>query len=113
MNKRAYIFYLGIFIMGIVVAFFVGRKFAMTDSPATETNVKTTRYSAGEEYAEGFWLKLENDVIVVYGENKEDVIAETDIHGSDCSGRDRSMLKDGIYMENIESLFKFLQAHTS
>ena len=113
MNKRAYIFYLGIFIMGVVIAFFVGRKFAMSEPPATETNVKTTGYKAEQEYTEGFWLKLENDVIVVYEQNKTDVIAETDIHSADCSSRDQSMLEDGIYMEDIESLFKFLQAHTS
>lgn len=113
MNKRAYIFYLGILITGIIVAFFVGRKIAMSDAPAAETNVKTTKHISNKEPADGYWLKLENDVIVVYQQNKKDVIAQTDIHGDDCSERDRNMLKDGIYMESIEDLIKYLQAHTS
>lgn len=113
MNKRAYIFYLGILLAGIVVAFFVGRKIAMSDPPITETNVKTTRQVTNDKPEDGFWLKLENDVIVVYKQNKTDLIAQTDIHGDDCSDRDRLMLEDGIYLENVESLFKYLQAHTS
>ena len=113
MNKRAYIFYLGILLMGIVVAFFVGRKIAMSDPPITETNVKTTKQISSDEQEEGFWLKLEDDRIVVYKQNKKDIVAQTDIKGENCSDRDRLMLEDGIYMENVEKLFKYLQAHTS
>ena len=113
MKKRAYIFYSGIIIAGLIVAFFAGRKMAYNDPPAAATNVRTAQTVKETESVSGYWLKLEDDVIVIYEENKKNIIAETDIHSADCSERDRKLLKTGIYMEDIDQLFKSLQSHTS
>ena len=113
MKRRAYIFYSIVIAAGLMISFFVGRKMAFQDPPATATNVKTAETNSEAESVTGYWLKLENDVIVIYGENKKNLIAETDIHSSVCSARDQKLLKTGIYMEDIDKLFKFLQSHTS
>lgn len=113
MNKRAYIFYLSVIIMGMAVSFWAGKDFAMNDMKATETNVSANKEPDTTKEVQGFWLKLEDGKIVIYDKKKEDVIAVTDIRKNDCTVRDIHLLENGIYMENMESLFKFLQAHTS
>ena len=89
MSKRAYIFCLVVFIIGFLAAYIVG----------VEIGTK-----------EGDNL---NDKIVVYKKKRKTVVAETDIVVSRLPEADRKVLENGIYIENAEKLFKFLEANTS
>ena len=52
-------------------------------------------------------------MIFVYKSDKTTVIAETDINISRLSTSEKNILNDGIYLENSEELFKYLEANTS
>ena len=99
--------------MGIVFSFFAGRKYALKDAEPIQKQAAEVHEPYSQMETEGYWLKLEKDHIVIYEKNQEQLIAETDIRKSDCSLKDIHLLENGIYLENIESLCKFLQAHTS
>ncbi len=113
MNKRAYIFYFTVILMGVIVSFFAGKKYGTEDLKTTQTNVTASAEHQTKKVIEGYWLKRKNDKIVIYDQNQTNVIAETDIREKDCTEKDSKLLEQGIYLENMECLFKFLQAHTS
>lgn len=114
MNKRAYIFYLTIFIIGFGIAYICGLKAGMEDDAIINNeqavNVKPDNNESQEE---GYWVKAINNVIFVYKSDKTTVIAETDINISELSASEKNVLDDGIYLENSEELFKYLEANTS
>lgn len=62
---------------------------------------------------EGYWVKSVNNVIIVYKSDKKTIVAETDINIAKMSEKERNILMDGIYLENSEELFKYLEANTS
>jgi hypothetical protein len=99
--------------MGMAVSFLAGKRFAAEEPPVTKTNAVANYEPASTGEVQGFWLKLQNNKIVIYDKTKEHMIAETDIRKSDCSVRDIHLLENGIYLETMEGLFKYLQAHTS
>lgn len=114
MNKRAYIFYLLVFIAGFAVAYFCGvelgtyeynteQEQAVDVSPEKETLPPT----------DGYWVKANNYKIYVYKSDGKTIIAETDIDISEFSLRERKILENGIYLETAEELFKYLEANTS
>lgn len=113
MNKRAYIFYLTIFIIGFGIAYICGLTAGMENQTVyhgTEANVAPDSDSPTEE---GYWVKAVNNVIFVYKSDKTTMIAETDINISQLSTKEKNILSDGIYLENSEELFKYLEANTS
>ena len=113
MNKRAYIFYLTIFIIGFGIAYICGLTAGMENKTVyhgTEANVTPDSDSPTEE---GYWVKAVNNVIFVYKSDKTTIIAETDINTSQLSTKEKNILSDGIYLENSEELFKYLEANTS
>ena len=113
MNKRAYIFYLTIFIIGFGIAYICGLTAGMENNTVyhgTEGNVTADSDSPTEE---GYWVKAVNNVIFVYKSDKSTVIAQTDINISQLSTKEKNILSDGIYLENSEELFKYLEANTS
>lgn len=112
MNKRAYIFYLTIFIIGFGIAYICGLKAGMEDGVipnGTAANVMPNN----QQEEEGYWVKAIDNVIFVYKSDKTTVIAETDINISELSASEKNVLDDGIYLENSEELFKYLEANTS
>ena len=115
MSKRAYIFCLIIFIFGFSVAYVAGIKEGLDEQPITNekaVNVNPDKATTADE-TEGYWVKAVNDVIFVYKSDKTTMIAETDINISELSAREKNVLTDGIYLENAEELFKYLEANTS
>ena len=49
----------------------------------------------------------------VYKKDKKTIMAETDIDISDFSLKEKNMLQNGVYYENAEELFKYLESNTS
>lgn len=114
MNKRAYIFYLSVFVVGFVIAYVVGLKEGTDEGKALSDQVVNIN-SNGEKTTttEGYWVKVHNNKIIVYKSDGSTVIAETDIDIKDYSASEQNILQDGIYLESSEKLFKFLEANTS
>lgn len=114
MNKRAYIFYLTVFIIGFGIAYICGLKVGMEDSTIMH-NKKAVNVEPNDNQSEedGYWVKSIDNVIFVYKSDKTTVIAETDINISELSTSEKNILDDGIYLENSEELFKYLEANTS
>ena len=115
MSKRAYIFCLVIFIIGFLAAYIVGVEIGTKEGDNLKekvVNVSPDNKSDSKE-VEGYWVKGLNDKIVVYKKDGKTVVAETDIVVSRLPEADRKVLENGIYIENAEKLFKFLEANTS
>ncbi len=110
MNRRAYIFYLIVFVLGFIVSFFCGYKYGTMDSPKTVQN-RVVQNSFNK--SKGYWILSENNHIMVYNYDKSTLIADTEIDTTNLSELDQSILADGIYMENPSELFKYLEANTS
>lgn len=113
MNKRAYIFYLTIFIIGFGIAYICGVKVGMEEETIHNGAAANVMPKEKKETEEGYWVKAIDNVIFVYKSDKTTVIAETDINISELSTREKNILDDGIYLENSEELFKYLEANTS
>ena len=112
MNKRAYIFYLSVFIVGFVIAFFCGMKAVLEDS-YNVVNTEQTNQSNNSKKEDGYWVKAISGTIFVYKSDTETLVAETDIKISNLTDKEKRILEDGIYLENSEELFKYLEANTS
>lgn len=114
MNKRAYIFYLMILVCGFIIAYFAGVKME-TDSKDLniEKEVNVTPEASTSTPTDGYWVKAVDDKIYVYKSDKETLVAETDINISEISDKEKSILENGVYLENAEELFKYLEANTS
>lgn len=112
MNKRAYIFYLVVFIIGFVIAYLCGINVGVEDELSHNKHT-VNAIPSNDESEEGYWVKAIDNVIFVYKSDKKTVIAETDINISQLSTREKNILVDGIYLENSEELFKYLEANTS
>jgi uncharacterized protein YwlG (UPF0340 family) len=114
MNKRAYIFCLIVFIIGFSMAYVVGMKIGTEEGEyVKEKVVNVSPDNQNETVAEGYWVRALNEKIIVYRKDGTTVVAETDINVSRLSDTDRKVLETGIYLENAEQLFKFLEANTS
>jgi hypothetical protein len=109
MNKRAYIFYLLIFILGFSIAYICGVKMGMEK----EYNSEASSVPDNSSNEEGYWVIAVDNVIYVYKSDKKTVVAQTDININHFSSGERNVLTDGIYLENSEELFKYLEANTS
>ena len=112
MNKRAYIFYLSVFIVGFVIAFFCGMKAVSEDSSGVISTQKAN-VDNNVSKEDGYWVKAISGTIFVYKSDKETLVAETDIKILNLSDKVKRILEDGIYLENSEELFKYLEANTS
>ena len=115
MSKRAYIFCLVVFIIGFLAAYIVGVEIGTKEGDNLKekvVNVSADNKSDSKE-VEGYWVKGLNDKIVVYKKDGKTVVAETDIVVSRLPEADRKVHENGIYSENAEKLFKFLEANTS
>ena len=112
MNKRAYIFYLIIFVVGFSISYLCGYKMGISD--LKNVAIKSDAVKANNENKkEGYWLIAKDNILYVYKGDKETEIAETDINISNMSLKDRKIIINGIYVESSEELFKFLEANTS
>lgn len=116
MNKRAYIFYLSILIVGFLVAYWSGIKLGSYEYDSLNNN-KTVNVNPEQEtkssVMEGYWVKSDKNKILVYKGDGKTIIAETDIDISEFSEREKRIIENGVYLENAEKLFKYLEANTS
>ena len=96
MSKRAYIFYLLVLIIGFGIAYVSGIRFGTNNSEV-----------------EGYWIIAVDNKLNVYKKDKKTIMAETDIDISDFSLKEKNMLQNGVYYENAEELFKYLESNTS
>ena len=112
MNKRAYIFYLVILVCGFIVAFSCGDKISRKNPVYSNLSDSDNR-NEGITPTEGYWVKAQDNKILVFKNDGETIIAETDIELSEFSIRETKILEKGIYLETAEELFKYLEANTS
>ena len=114
MNKRAYIFYLTILVCGFVIAYVSGFQIGSNTEPSNmEKEVNVNPEVSTSEPTQGYWVKAVEDKIYVYKSDKTTLVAETDINISSLSDKEKSILENGVYLENAEELFKYLEANTS
>lgn len=114
MNKRAYIFYLMILICGFTIAYVAGFKIGSgSEQSNIEKEVNVDPEESTNTPTDGYWVKSVNDKIYVYKSDKETLVAETDINISGLSDKEKNILENGVYLENAEELFKYLEANTS
>ena len=113
MSKRAYIFCLVVFIIGFLAAYIVGVEIGTKEGDNLKEKVVNVSPNNKSDSKEVYWVKDLNDKIVVYKKDGKTVVAETDIVVSRLPEADRKVLENGIYIENAEKLFKFLEANTS
>lgn len=114
MNKRAYIFCLSVLICGFIVAYIAGVKIG--SEPQNENKEKAVNVNPQmetEASTEGYWVKSVDNKIFVYKSDGITIVAETDIDISECSNMEKSILEEGVYLENAEELFKYLESNTS
>lgn len=114
MNKRAYIFYLMILVCGFIIAYFAGVKMGSgTEQSNIEQEANVVPETSTSTPTEGYWVRAIDDTIYVYKSDKETLVAETDINISGLTDKEKSILENGVYLENAEELFKYLEANTS
>ena len=98
-SKRAYIFYLLVLIIGFAIAYVSGIRFGTNNNVNKYTenkSINTNSLTDENSEVEGYWI-----------------MAETDIDISDFSLKEKNMLQNGVYYENAEELFKYLESNTS
>lgn len=114
MNRRAYIFYLMILVCGFILAYVAGVKMGSgTEQSNIEKEANVVPETSTSTPTEGYWVKSVDDIIYVYKSDRTTVVAETDINISGLSDKEKSILENGVYLENAEELFKYLEANTS
>ena len=114
MNKRAYIFYLVILFCGFFIAYMAGVKIGSGGNEnVQEQAANVDPETSSTTPTEGYWVKAVDNIIYVYKSDAETEIAETDIDISGFSDQEKSILENGVYLENAEELFKYLEANTS
>ena len=80
-----------------------------TENKSINTNSLTNENSE----VEGYWIIAVDNKLNVYKKDKKTIMAETDIDISDFSLKEKNMLQNGVYYENAEELFKYLESNTS
>ena len=65
------------------------------------------------EPTRGFYLKVEDNNIVVYCDDKQTVYMYTTISALKLPQAQQSQIVNGIYMENEEALYSFLETYSS
>lgn len=108
MNKRAYIFCLLALI--IVATFEIGYNIGKRKENNTNNSQANAEVSSKED---GYWIQSVDGMITVFENDKETVVATTEIYLSIFSKEEQEVLKHGFYFDNAEELFNFLEANTS
>ena len=116
MRKRAYIFYLLVLIIGFGIAYVSGIRFGTNNNVNKHTenkSINTNSLTDENSEVEGYWIIAVDNKLNVYKKDKKTIMAETDIDISDFSLKEKNMLQNGVYYENAEELFKYLESNTS
>lgn len=116
MSKRAYIFYLLVLIIGFGIAYVSGIIFGTNNNVNKYTenkSINTNSLTDENSEVEGYWIIAVDNKLNVYKKDKKTIMAETDIDISDFSLKEKNMLQNGVYYENAEELFKYLESNTS
>ena len=111
MSKRAYIFYLLVLIIGFGIAYVSGIRFGTNNN--VNKYINTNSLTDENSEVEGYWIIAVDNKLNVYKKDKKTIMAETDIDISDFSLKEKNMLQNGVYYENAEELFKYLESNTS
>ena len=116
MSKRAYIFYLLVLIIGFGIAYVSVIRFGTNNNVNKYTenkSINTNSLTNENSEVEGYWIIAVDNKLNVYKKDKKTIMAETDIDISDFSLKEKNMLQNGVYYENAEELFKYLESNTS
>ena len=116
MSKRAYIFYLLVLIIGFEIAYVSGIRFGANNNVNKyneNKSINTNSLTDENSEVEGYWIIAVDNKLNVYKKDKKTIMAETDIDISDFSLKEKNMLQNGVYYENAEELFKYLESNTS
>ena len=116
MSKRAYILYLLVLIIGFGIAYVSGIRFGTNNNVNKYTenkSINTNSLTDENSEVEGYWIIAVDNKLNVYKKDKKTIMAETDIDISDFSLKQKNMLQNGVYYENAEELFKYLESNTS
>ena len=111
MSKRAYIFYLLVLIIGFGIAYVSGIRFGTNNNVNKYTenkSINTNSLTNENSEVEGYWIIAVDNKLNVYKKDKKTIMAETDF-----SLKEKNMLQNGVYYENAEELFKYLESNTS
>lgn len=121
MRNKSYIFCFILFTILFVAAYVAGR-FVVTDdeketgisNKANAEVIKETEYitKTNNNDTSGYWIKAEGDYIVIYNGNGT-VITNTEISIENFEDREKQILREGIYVETADSLFRYLESYTS
>ena len=116
MSKRAYIFYLLVLMIGFGIAYVSGIRCGTNNNVNKYTenkSINTNSLTDENSEVEGYWIIAVDNKLNVYKKDKKTIMAETDIDISDFSLKEKNMLQNGVYYENAEELFKYLESNTS
>lgn len=111
MNKRAYIFYLSAIIVCFISAYKIG--YDTGNQNKAEGNDSYANANVETKQVEGYWIKSENGVVVVYEKDKKTIVATTEIVVENLPEEEQKVLKNGHYFETAQELFGFLESYTS
>lgn len=124
MKEKSYIFCFVAFIIIFIMAFFAGdylgnkeNKIVSDKTDARvwkeeETRTETIETSRSNTTGAGYWIKAENEYIVIYNYNGE-LVSNTEIGTWHFSEQEKKILENGIYVESAEDLFRYLESYTS
>lgn len=122
MKKKSYIFCFLLFTALFSGAYVLGELFVREpeqESPiSNEANigvvneVETTTKSNTESVKSGYWIKADGDYIVIYN-SEGTMLTNTEISITNLEDSEKQILKEGIYVETADSLFRYLESYTS
>lgn len=122
MKNKSYIFCFLLFVAVFSIAYLVGGFIVRDNEPesiiSNEANIgvvseeETTRKTGTENKKIGYWIKADEDYIVIY--NSDGImISNTEISIEHFEDSEKQILREGIYVESAENLFRYLESYTS
>lgn len=113
MNKRAYIFYLLVLIIGFGLAYLCGVRLGKDICEDANNQINKETATVDNVIYNGYWIKSVEGYVNVYEQDGKTEIAQTDIMVTQLSEREQNLLETGIYFSKAEDLFRFLEANSS
>ena len=70
-------------------------------------------YRRAQEPTKEYYLRLSEDKLQVYGQDRATLLFDTGISGADLLPEDRDALEQGLYLDSIWDVYHFLESCTS
>lgn len=123
MRSKSYIFcfivLIAVFLLSYTAGLYYGKDSAPKKEQVNTANIKTETESkkdnivdSTESKLEGYWIKAMNNHIVIYSGDGA-VLSNTEIAIDNFTESEKSILKEGIYVETAQKLFRYLESYTS